>query len=266
MKQTKHAFNLIELLVVIAIIAILAALLLPALSRAKAKTYRVKCASNLHQMGLALQQYVQENRGQYPFVRTPKWEDSISPFYPVRWTNTSYHCPGYKGPISMNAFNGDTSGPWLGSYSYNAHGASLHVDSVNFAVSYWGFGSSILGVGNTLVPAPPVTEAKVSAPSEMIAITDSTITSNLPNFYVSQVSPWAGIDFNLNWPRETTVSPFKSAIEIPPQHGTSFNVLFCDSHVSFMKVADLAVCSKSANLWNYDHQPHPEGWFLGPFQ
>jgi len=77
--MVKRAFTLIELLVVIAIIAILAAMLLPALGRAKESGKRIACINNVNQLNLAMQVYKDDNQGFFP----PRSEIS-------RWPNGLY--------------------------------------------------------------------------------------------------------------------------------------------------------------------------------
>jgi prepilin-type N-terminal cleavage/methylation domain-containing protein/prepilin-type processing-associated H-X9-DG protein len=68
-QQRCVGFTLIELLVVIAIISVLAALLLPVLGRARESGRAAACLSNLHQIGLSLQLYVQDNNNRLPNMR-----------------------------------------------------------------------------------------------------------------------------------------------------------------------------------------------------
>jgi prepilin-type N-terminal cleavage/methylation domain-containing protein/prepilin-type processing-associated H-X9-DG protein len=267
------AFTLIELLVVIAIIAILAAMLLPALARAKATAKRIQCTNNLRQIATAVGMYTDEFRRYTPYNdgsvqvlthqqgRALYWDARVLP-YPVGNTAT-FLCPGQAGTNNNVAANWD---PWPNivvdqmardypnlSYGLNAIGVGFIDGDVPTSNSQmlglntepqfghvFGTGANSWYLGRLA--------SSTAAPADMIAVVDYDPFAGDPPEWVFQ--------FTLTGKRHTGGAVAG----------------FCDTHVEYAKTKRWGAPGLNPNSyaplqprdaltrvrWNNDHLPHPE--------
>jgi prepilin-type N-terminal cleavage/methylation domain len=102
--RERSGFTLIELLVVIAIIAILAALLLPALAKAKTKAYQIQCTSNLKQWGVSIVMYAGDFNDMFPDNTAVSPQINFGP----EWVNPNFNTVFYPAYLYKNT-PGDTT-------------------------------------------------------------------------------------------------------------------------------------------------------------
>ncbi|MBV9865380.1 MAG: DUF1559 domain-containing protein [Abitibacteriaceae bacterium] len=229
MKRSKQGFTLIELLVVIAIIAILAAILFPVFSRARENARRATCQSNLKQIGLGIQQYMQDYDSKFPIMGDTAltgWALNIQPYIK---SEQVLQCPSEQNDAPTGA------------------NITARASLAGFTDYYY---NSNLGFTSSTTPAAPFKEVVAISPSSTVlnGDGDGSGLSSAANYNTDHVNGGVGasgtrhfdgadysfVDGHVKWLKPENVlsgSPGKcgggSSPPSPDNRPTGSNNTFC---------------------------------------
>lgn len=223
----KRAFTLVEILVVIAIVCLLAAILFPVFGRVREAGRRTTCASNLKQIGMALNQYAQDNRF-YPLIdfnayingQSGAWAEKVFPYVKA---DKVFECPSSRfGLFRSGCPPTDKSDPdhpisWNGSYNLNIRDAKWFRDPVT---------GTYTGAYKPLETTSPT---RYTRPASTILVLDGDGGFVSPGY---QEPPALDVATLQNY-------------GVPDRHEGGVNVAFADGHVKWMSLDSLLKLS----LW-----------------
>lgn len=246
-QRSQHAFTLIELLVVIAIVGVLAALVVPAVQRARNRALNVKCLGIVRQLGLALGAFVAEQH-EYPLFINPgsdtgqnpghrrTWQESILPNSDNLLETGVWDCPTARKPTDWKPTEGYLH------YGYNAYGLGTFVPGDGLGLS-----GTPSGSGKDEV-RQPIKESEVTSPSDTYALGDAFVG------WSTVIEDGRG----LLWRNKGAEDRLGSTARAKRRHSGNANIAFADGHVEAVPLQTLFVDESDVALsrWNRDHQPH----------